>query len=79
MFLAAAGENPQGYVQVGTLGFGSVWQFFCCGKGLVFPAFCFLHLHGTDFAGKAEQVNEPFRIMVVIQIAGSKGGDAFVV
>lgn len=60
---------------------------FGCGRGfpkaifiqLVFLAFRFLHFHSTDFAGEAEQIDEALRIVMVIQISGSEGGDAFII
>ncbi len=39
----------------------------------------FLHFHGTDFAGEAEEVDKAFRIVVVIQVAGGEGSDAFII
>lgn len=38
-----------------------------------------LHLHGADFAGQAEEVDEALRVVVVVKVAGGEGGDALVV
>ena len=46
---------------------------------LVVVLFYFLHLHCTNLAGKSEQVDEAFCIVVVIQIAGCEGSKAFIV
>ena len=39
----------------------------------------FLHFHGADFAGKAEKVDKAFRVVMVVQVAGGKGGNAFII
>ncbi len=39
----------------------------------------FLHLHGADLAGEAEKVDKAFRVVVVVQIAGGEGSNAFII
>lgn len=38
-----------------------------------------LHLHGANLAGKAEEIDEALRVVVVVEIAGGEGCDALVV
>ena len=37
------------------------------------------HLHRPDLAGKPEQVDKSLRIMMIIQVSGGKGSNAFIV